>query len=213
MPDPKEHRTAKLVEAELSESSLERDRKQLEKTWAHAHGILGWFMEVDHKVIGLRYIKTAFVFFLLGGIEAALIRIQLARTENHFVNPDTYNQLFTVHGTTMMFLFAVPMMTAMGIYFVPIMVGTRQGAFPRLNAYGYLVSLIGGLLLYTGFITNTGPDAGWFAYVPLSGPAYGVGKRVDIWAQMITFTELSALAVAINLIMTILKNPGPGLGP
>src|ERR1051325_2527356 len=211
MPDQKEHGTAKLVEAELSESSLERDRKQLETTWAHAHGILGWFMEVDHKVIGLRYIKTAFVFFLLGGIEAALMRIQLARPENHFVNPDTYNQLFTVHGTTMMFLFAVPMMTAMGIYFVPIMVGTRQVAFPRLNAYGYLVYLIGGLLLYTGFITNTGPDAGWFAYVPLSGPAYGVGKRVDIWAQMITFTEISGLVGAIVVIATTFKMRAPGM--
>jgi cytochrome c oxidase subunit 1 len=211
MLDQKEHGTAKLVEAELSQSSLERDRKQLEKTWAHARGVLGWFMEVDHKVIGLRYIKTAFVFFLLGGIEAALMRIQLARPENHFVNPDTYNQLFTVHGTTMMFLFAVPMMTAMGIYFVPIMVGTRQVAFPRLNAYGYLVYLIGGLLLYTGFITNTGPDAGWFAYVPLSGPAYAAGKRVDIWAQMITFTEISGLIGAIVVIVTTFKMRAPGM--
>src|ERR1051325_11736719 len=211
MPDQKEHGTAKLVEAELSESSLERDRKQLETTWAHAHGILGWFMEVDHKVIGLRYIKTAFVFFLLGGIEAALMRIQLARPENHFVNPDTYNQLFTVHGTTMMFLFPVPMMTAMGIYFVPIMVGTRQVAFPRLNAYGYLVYLIGGLLLYTGFITNTRPDAGWFAHAPISGPAYGVRKRVDIWAQMITFTEISGLVGAIVVIATTFKMRAPGM--
>src|ERR1043165_3735017 len=211
MPDQKEHGTAKLVEAELSQSSLERDRKQLEKPWAHARGILGWFMEVDHKVIGLRYIKTAFVFFLLGGLEAALMRIQLARPENHFVNPDTYNQLFTVHGTTMMFLFAVPMIAAMGIYFVPIMVGTRQVAFPRLNAYGYLVYLIGGVLLYVGFLMKTGPDAGWFAYVPLSGPAYSPGKRVDIWAQMITFTEISALVGAIVIIGTAFKMRAPGM--
>src|ERR1051325_11342761 len=191
MPDQKEHGTAKLVEAELSESSLERDRKQLEKTWAHAHGILGWFMEVDHKVIGLRYIKTAFVFFLLGGIEAALMRIQLARPNNHFLSPDQYNQIFTVHGTTMMFLFAVPIMTALGIYLVPLMIGARDVAFPRVNLFGYYVYLIGGILLYAAFFLNTGPDAGWFAYVPLSS-AYSPGKRVDIWAQMITFTELSA---------------------
>jgi cytochrome c oxidase subunit 1 len=97
----------------------------------------------------------------------------------------------------MMFLFAVPIMTAFGIYFVPLMVGARDVAFPRLNLYGYFVYLIGGILLYTGFFLNTGPDAGWFAYVPLAGPAYSPGKRVDIWAQMITFTEISALVGAV----------------
>jgi cytochrome c oxidase subunit 1 len=211
MADQKKQGTAKLIEVELPQSSIEQDRKQLEKTWAHAHGVLGWLMEVDHKVIGLRYIKTAFAFFLFGGIEAALMRIQLARPENHFLSPDTYNQLFTTHGTTMMFLFAVPIMTGMGIYLVPIMVGTREVAFPRLNAYGYFVYLIGGLLLYTAFILNTGPDAGWFAYVPLSGPAYSAGKRVDIWAQMITFTEISGLVGAIVIIATTFKMRAPGM--
>jgi cytochrome c oxidase subunit 1 len=211
MADQKKQGTAKLIEVELTQSSIEQDRKQLEKTWAHAHGVLGWLMEVDHKVIGLRYIKTAFAFFLFGGIEAALMRIQLARPENHFLSPDTYNQLFTTHGTTMMFLFAVPIMTGMGIYLVPIMVGTREVAFPRLNAYGYFVYLIGGLLLYTAFILNTGPDAGWFAYVPLSGPAYSAGKRVDIWAQMITFTEISGLVGAIVIIATTFKMRAPGM--
>jgi cytochrome c oxidase subunit 1 len=139
------------------------------------------------------------------------MRIQLARPENHFLSPDTYNQLFTTHGTTMMFLFAVPIMTGMGIYLVPIMVGTREVAFPRLNAYGYFVYLIGGLLLYTAFILNTGPDAGWFAYVPLSGPAYSAGKRVDIWAQMITFTEISGLVGAIVIIATTFKMRAPGM--
>jgi cytochrome c oxidase subunit 1 len=211
MADQKKQGTPKLIEVELPQSSIEQDRKQLEKTWAHAHGVLGWLMEVDHKVIGLRYIKTAFAFFLFGGIEAALMRIQLARPENHFLSPDTYNQLFTTHGTTMMFLFAVPIMTGMGIYLVPIMVGTREVAFPRLNAYGYFVYLIGGLLLYTAFILNTGPDAGWFAYVPLSGPAYSAGKRVDIWAQMITFTEISGLVGAIVIIATTFKMRAPGM--
>jgi cytochrome c oxidase subunit 1 len=211
MVDEKEHGKAKLVEVELAEGSIKSDREQLEHTWAHCRGILGWFMEVDHKVIGLRYVKTAFLFFLLGGIEAALMRIQLSRPENHFVNPDLYNQLFTTHGTTMMFLFAVPIMTAMGIYLVPIMVGTREVAFPRLNAYGYQVYLIGGLLLYIGFLLNTGPDAGWFSYVPLSGPSYSPGKRVDIWAQMITFTEISALVGAIVIIGTAFKMRAPGM--
>jgi cytochrome c oxidase subunit 1 len=151
------------------------------------------------------------VFFVGSGIEAALMRIQLARPENHFLSPDKYNQIFTVHGTTMMFLFAVPIMTAMGIYLVPLMVGARDVAFPRLNLYGYFVYLVGGILLYVGFFLNTGPDAGWFAYVPLSGPAYSPGKRVDIWAQMITFTEISALVGAIVVIGTAFKMRAPGM--
>jgi cytochrome c oxidase subunit 1 len=194
-----------LVQEKLSDADIERDRRELEKTWEHPKGLWGWLTDTDHKRIGLRYIITAVVFFVFGGIEAALMRIQLAFPESHFLNPDQYNQVFTVHGTTMMFLFAVPIMTAMGIYFVPLMVGSREVAFPRLNAYGYFVYLIGGILLYTGFLLNTGPDAGWFSYVPLSGPAYSPGKRVDVWAQMITFTEASGLAGAIVVIGTVLK--------
>ena len=110
---------------------------------------------------------------------------------NDLLTPDLYNQFFSVHGSTMMFLFAVPVMLAFGLYFVPIMVGTRNVPFPRLNLYGYYVYLAGGLFLYVGFFLNIGVDTGWFSYVPLSGPAYSPGKRVDIWAQMITFTEIS----------------------
>ncbi|MFN2532580.1 MAG: cytochrome c oxidase subunit I [Pyrinomonadaceae bacterium] len=190
---------------------MDQERRELELTWARPRGIAGWFMETDHKIIALRYIVTAFIFFLLGGIEAAMMRLQLARPENHFLNPDRYNQIFTVHGTTMMFLFAVPIMTAMGIYLVPLMVGSRDVAFPRLNAYGYFVYLIGGILLYLAFFLNTGPDVGWFAYVPLSGPSYSAGKRVDIWAQMITFTEISALVGAVVIICTAFKMRTPGL--
>src|SRR6185503_8262929 len=176
-----------------TEMDLARELEELERTWKRPSGVVGWLIDTDHKAIALRYIVTAFIFFLFGGIEAALMRLQLARPENHFLNPDQYNQIFTVHGTTMMFLFAVPIMTALGIYLVPLMIGARDVAFPRVNLFGYFVYLIGGILLYTGFVLNTGPDAGWFAYVPLAGPAYSPGKRVDIWAQMITFTEISAL--------------------
>jgi cytochrome c oxidase subunit 1 len=193
------------------EAAMEREREELERTWARPTGIRGWFTDTDHKVIAMRYIKTAFVFFLLGGVEAALMRIQLALPNNHFLSPDKYNQIFTVHGTTMMFLFAVPIVTAMGIYLVPLMVGARDVAFPRLNLFGYFIYLIGGIFLYAGFFLNTGPDAGWFAYVPLSGPAYSPGKRVDIWAQMITFTEISALGGAIVVIGTAFKMRAPGM--
>ena len=200
---------------EISEEELAavmaREKDELERTWARPKGWRGWFTDTDHKSIAMRYIVTAFVFFVLGGIEAALMRIQLARPNNNFLTPDQYNQIFTVHGTTMMFLFAVPIMTALGIYLVPLMIGARDVAFPRINVYGYFVYLIGGILLYAGFLLNTGPDAGWFSYVPLSGPAYSPGKRVDIWAQMITFTEISALAGAAIIIGTVFKMRAPGM--
>jgi cytochrome c oxidase subunit I+III len=201
----------RIVSDEDLAASAAGEIEELERTWAQTRGVIGWLTDTDHKAIALRYIVTAFVFFLLGGIEAALMRIQLARPENHFLGPDRYNQIFTVHGTTMMFLFAVPIMTAMGIYLVPLMVGSRDVAFPRLNLYGYFVYLIGGILLYVALLSNTGPDAGWFAYVPLSGPGYAPGKRVDIWAQMITFTEISALVGAIVVIGTVFKMRAPGL--
>src|SRR3954471_22130657 len=184
---------------------------ELAHTWAPAPGLLGWFSETGHKEIGLRYIVTAMCFFAAAGIEAALMRFQLAKPNNTFLGPDTYNQLFTMHGTTMMFLFAVPVMEGMGIYLVPLMVGTRNVAFPRLNAFGYFVYLFGGLFLYTMFFLGAGADAGWFAYVPLSGPDFSPGKRADVWAQMITFTELSALVVAISTITTIFKLRAPGM--
>jgi cytochrome c oxidase subunit I+III len=190
---------------------MAREKEELERTWARPKGWRGWFTDTDHKAIAMRYIVTAFVFFVLGGIEAALMRIQLAWPNNHFLNPDQYNQIFTVHGTTMMFLFAVPIVTALGIYLVPLMIGARDVAFPRLNLYGYFVYLIGGIFLYAGFLLNTGPDAGWFAYVPLSGPGYSPGKRVDVWAQMITFTELSALVGAVIIIGTTFKMRAPGM--
>jgi cytochrome c oxidase subunit I+III len=199
-----------IADEEL-EAAMERERGELEKTWACPTGIRGWFTDTDHKSIAIRYIVTAFVFFVLGGLEAALMRIQLARPENHFLSPDKYNQIFTVHGTTMMFLFAVPIMTAMGIYLVPLMVGARDVAFPRLNLFGYFIYLFGGIFLYVGFFLNTGPDAGWFAYVPLSGPGFSPGKRVDVWAQMITFTEISALVGAIVVIGTAFKMRAPGM--
>jgi cytochrome c oxidase subunit 1 len=184
----------------------------LEQVWRGNTGLWGWLTSTDHKSIGKRYIVTAFVFFLLGGIEAAMMRAQLARPENDLIGPDLYNQLFTVHGSTMMFLFAVPMVTALGIYFVPLMIGARNVAFPRLNAYGYWVYLIGGVLMYAGLFTNTGPDGGWFSYPPLTGPEFSPGKRIDIWAQTVTFTEIAALVASVELIVTIFKARAPGMG-
>jgi cytochrome c oxidase subunit I+III len=186
-------------------------RRQLEETWRQEPGLWGWLTSVDHKSIAKRYVITAFVFFLLGGIEAAIMRAQLARPESSVLGPDAYNQFFTMHGMTMMFLFAVPIVTAMGLYLVPLMIGCRNVAFPRLNAYGYWVYLAGGLFLYISFFLNTGPDTGWFSYVPLAGPEFSPGKRVDVYAQSITFTEIAALVAAVELIVTIFKNRAPGM--
>jgi cytochrome c oxidase subunit I+III len=179
--------------------------------WTPERNLLGWLRDVHHTAIGKRFVVTAFLFFAAGGVEAALMRLQLARAENQLVGPDLYNRLFTTHGSTMMFLFAVPVMQGVGTYLVPLMIGARNLAFPRLAAYSYFTYLVGGLLLYVGFSLRAAPDAGWFAYTPLSGPAFAPGKRVDVWAQMITFTELSALTTAVNLVVTICKHRAPGM--
>jgi cytochrome c oxidase subunit I len=184
---------------------------RLASVWSTPPGLWGALSSVDHKIIGRRYISTAFVFLALGGLLALLMRLQLAQPEARFIGPDRYNQIFTVHGTNMMFLFAVPVMQAMAVYLVPLMVGTRNIAFPRLNAFSYWMYLAGGLLLWIAFVLDTGPDIGWFAYVPLSGPQYAAGKRADIWAQMITFTEVSALAVAVEIVVTVFKQRAPGM--
>jgi cytochrome c oxidase subunit I len=183
----------------------------LARTWGGRSGVWGWLCEVDHKAIGRRIIVAAFLFFLLGGIEAFLMRLQLARPSSRLIDRDLYNRLFTTHGSTMMFLFAVPVMQGVGTYLVPLMVGARSLAFPRLAAFSFYTYVIGGLLLYVGFFSAMAPDAGWFAYTPLSGPDFSPGKRMDVWAQLITFTEMSALATAVNLIVTVFKLRAPGM--
>ncbi|MBV9267592.1 MAG: cytochrome c oxidase subunit I [Acidobacteriaceae bacterium] len=185
------------------------DLENLNRVWRHPRGVLGWLSYTTHQAIGMRYIVTAFIMLLAGGIEALLIRTQLAHSNNTFLGPDHYNEIFTTHGTTMMFLFAVPMMEGMAIYLVPLMLGTRNVAFPRLNAFGYWMYLGGVLFLYWGVFTNAAPDMGWFAYTPLSGPQFTPGKRTDIWAQMITFTEVSAMCVAAEIIATVFKMRAP----
>jgi cytochrome c oxidase subunit 1 len=186
-------------------------RERLERVWAHPPGWHGVLMAVDHKVIARRYIATAFVFFFLAGILALLMRLQLARPESGLIGPDRYNQLFSMHGTTMMFLFAVPVMEAVAVYLVPLMCGARNICFPRLNAYGYWVYLFGGIMIWIAFLLNVGPETGWFSYVPLAGPEFSPGKRTDFWAQMVTFTEVAALAVAVQLVAQILKQRAPGM--
>jgi cytochrome c oxidase subunit 1 len=187
------------------------DLRMLEKTWADRKGAYGWLTHVDHKSIGRRYLVTAFAFFLIAGVLAALMRLQLARPDSTLIGPDLYNQIFTTHGTTMMFLFAVPVMQGLGIYFVPLMVGARTIAFPRMIAFSYWMFLFGGGFLYVAFLLNAGPDVGWFSYPPLAEALYAPSKRADVWAQLITFTEVASLAVAVSIVTTVFKMRAPGM--
>ena len=187
------------------------EHASLERAWAEKPGLWGFLTSVDPKAIGRRYIVTGLVFLVLGGLLAAAMRAQLSRPESGLIDPDRYNQIFSLHGTTMMFLFAVPIMEAMAVYLTPLMVGARTIAFPRLIAFSYWIYLAGGILIWVAFALDVGPETGWFSYVPLAGPQYSPGKRTDIWAQMVTFTEVAALATAVATAVTILKMRAPGM--
>jgi cytochrome c oxidase subunit I len=204
---------AREPDRDLRDTQLEQSELAalLLRLWRTPSGWLGSLTSVDHKVIGRRYILTAFAFLILGGLLAVLMRLQLAGAERKLLSPDLYNQVFTMHGSTMMFLFAVPVMEAFAVYFVPLMVGTRNIAFPRLNAFSYWMFLFGGCFLWIAFMFNVGPDVGWFAYVPLSNLQYSPGKRADVWAQMITFTEVAALAVSVEIVVTVFKQRAVGM--
>ena len=174
-------------------------------------GWTDWVTTVDHKKIGIMYMVTAFVFFLVGGTEALLIRLQLGAPDNTFLTPEKYNQLFTMHGTTMIFLFVVPMMAGFGNYFVPLMIGARDMAFPRLNALSYWLFLFGAIVLYVSLFFNA-PEAGWTSYTPLSSSAYSPSSGIDAWIFMIHLTGISSLLGAINLYVTIANMRAPGMG-
>ena len=193
-----------------SPSSEERTTK-LRELWQSRPGLIGWLSAVNHKNIGARYIVTGFLFFALAGIAALLMRTQLAVPENDFLDANQYNQLFTVHGVTMMFLFAVPIMLGVGIYFVPLMIGARDVPFPRANAFGYYLYLFSGIVLWMSLFMGTGPDGGWFAYVPLSETRYTPSFGMDVYQQLINGTEIAAVIAATELIILILKFRAPGM--
>src|SRR5689334_15037999 len=184
---------------------------RLAKSWARPRGLIGWLSAADHKTIGIRYLVTGFAFFAFAGLLALGMRLQLSQPQNNVLGPALYDEFFSTHGTVMMFLFAVPITQGFSVYLVPLMVGAREIAFPRLNAFSYWLYLFGGLLILGGFVVHSAPDAGWFAYVPLTEQSYTPGKSADIWAQMITFTEVAGLAVAVQLIVTIFKMRAPGM--
>ena len=178
-----------------------------------------WVMTTDHKKLGIMYIVTAFFFFLVGGTEALLVRTQLAVPDGKVLSPDQYNQVFTMHGTTMIFLFVMPMLVGFGNYIVPLMIGARDMAFPRLNAFGYWIILFGGLFLSSSFLFGAAPDAGWFSYAPLTELTSACGNAVtctpglnmDFWALGILMLGISSIAGALNFVVTILKLRAPGM--
>ena len=174
-------------------------------------GLLSWVASVDHKQIGIMYLLASLLFFLVGGVEALLMRIQLGTPENTFLSPEAYNQIFTMHGTTMIFLVVVPMLIGFATYFVPLMIGARDMAFPRLNAFSFWIFLFGGLLLYYSFLAGGAPAAGWFSYAPLSEHAYSPSPGLDYWALGLLAVGAGTLAGAINLIVTILTLRIPGM--
>ena len=175
--------------------------------WLHT-----WVVTVDHKKIGIMYIVYSLFFLLVGGVEAMLIRIQLAIPNNHAVSPEMYNELFTMHGTTMVFLVGMPILFGLANYLVPLMIGARDMAFPRLNAFRFWLTAFGGFLLYYSFIGGFGlygmgnaPDAGWFAYAPLTLRAFSPGHSIDYWAAALILSGFGTLGTAINIIATTLS--------
>jgi cytochrome c oxidase subunit I len=167
---------------------------------------------VDHKDIGILYVVTSLGFFVLAGLEALLIRVQLAVPRNSFLDPAAYDAVFTVHGTTMIFLVVMPMLLGLANYVVPLQIGARDMAFPRLNALSYWLFLFGGVLLYWGFLNGTPPDTGWFSYAPLSEKPFSLESGVDYWALGLLVTSFGTIATGINLLVTVATLRAPGMG-
>ena len=177
-----------------------------------------WIVTVDHKKLGLMYFGYGILFLVIGGIEAAVMRIQLAVPHNHFVSPQAFNRLFTMHGTTMIFFAAMPIVFGFANYLIPLMIGARDMAFPRLNAWGFWMTALGGIILYFSFLGGSGlygagsaPDVGWFAYAPLTSGAFSPGHSTDYWILALLISGFGSIATAVNVITTILCMRCPGM--
>ena len=192
------------------EPGSEQERR-LREIWESRAGWRGWFSTVDHKAIGLRYLVTAFIFLLLGGVEALIMRVQLALPNATVLTPEQYNQLFTMHGLTMIFLYALPVLSGFSNYLWPLVLGARDMAFPRLNALSYWVLLFAGIFLYASFPTGQAPDAGWFNYVPLSGLEYSSGPNIDVYALGMVLLGISTTVGSMNFVVTLLRMRAPGM--
>jgi cytochrome c oxidase subunit 1/cytochrome c oxidase subunit I+III len=184
---------------------------RLTALWETPKTVRGWFATVDHKELGLRYLVTAFAFLVIGGLEALLMRLQLARADQSLLPPEMYDQIFTMHGVTMIFWYASPILTGFAVYLAPLMIGARDMAFPRLNAFTYWSFLLSGIFLYVGPLTGQAPHAGWFAYFPYTGTTYSPSRGMDFYALSLIFLTISTTGAAINSIVTILRLRAPGM--
>jgi cytochrome c oxidase subunit I len=174
-------------------------------------GVTGFIGSVDHKRVGLRYIYTSFFFFFIAGLLALVMRAQLAGPDNHVVDAQRFNELFSMHGTMMIFLFNTPILAGFGNYFLPLMIGAEDMAYPRLNAFSYWVFLLGGTFLCASFVVGRVPDGGWFAYVPLTGSTYSPGLNIDFWGLAVVFLGVSTTVGAVNFIVTAITMRKPGM--
>lgn len=184
---------------------------RLHALWESAPGWRGWFSTVDHKEIGLRYLVTAFIFLLMGGVEALIMRVQLARPDQTLLTPEQYSQLFTMHGVTMIFLYSLPILSGFSNYLWPLMLGARDMAFPRLNALSYWIFLFAGIFLYSSFPMGQAPNAGWFNYVPFAGLEYNSGPNIDVYALGMVLLGISTTIGSINFIVTLFRMRAPGM--
>ncbi|HEY5210045.1 MAG TPA: cytochrome c oxidase subunit I [Stellaceae bacterium] len=196
---------------EIASADIVTGRGALERIWETAPGIIGFFSSVDHKEIGKRYIVTAFAFLIAGGIEAMVMRVQLARPNAHVLTPEQYNQLFSTHGITMIFLYALPVLSGFSNFLWPLMFGSRDMAFPRLNALSYWVFIAAGLFIYAGFAIGAGPNDGWFNYVPLASLPYNPGMNMDFYALGMIFLGVSTSVGAANFVVTVMRTRAPGM--
>ena len=186
-------------------------KERLATVWDNGPGIIGQLTAVNHSTLGLRFIVTGIGFLLIGGMLSMFMRLQLAWSDQTVLDHALYNQFVTMHGTTMMFLFAVPIMEGFALYLIPKMIGARDVPYPRMTAFGYWCYLFGGLFLYSSFLFGAAPDGGWFMYVPLSGAEYSPGLGPDFWLLGVTFAEIAAVTASIELIVSILRTRAPGM--
>jgi len=191
--------------------SNEEAKDALERLWADPPGLVGWFRALQNDAVGGRIMVTAFIFFLLGGLNAVLMRTQLIQAENDFLGAEAFNQAFTMHGSTMMYLFVVPMLEGFAIFLLPLLLGNREMPFPRLGVFSYFTFVMGGILFYSGYLFRAVPDTGWFAYVPLSGSEFSPGIALDFWLLALGVAEVAAIAAGVEIVITILRMRAPGM--
>ncbi len=197
--------------AEIGERSSPTLERRLHEMWESEPGLRGWLSTVDHKEIGVMYLVTAFAFLVVGGLEALVMRVQLTGPNEHLLSPEQYNELFSMHGTTMIFWYAFPVLSGFSNYFWPLLLGSRDMAFPRLNAYSYWIFLFSGIFLYIGFAMGAAPNDGWFNYPPYASREFNPGPNIDFYLLGLIFFGISLTAGGVNFVVTTLRTRCPGM--